>query len=65
MLAIAAFPCIPRYAVLVGDDQLADMDTASNTIDETLRLAAEIYPGERVVMFDDPEHYSQPVAVAS
>lgn len=64
-LQIAKFPCYPPYAVLVGEDELADMDTASGSQERTLQLAAERYPGLPVILWDDPGHYSQRRDVAS
>lgn len=56
---IAKAPCSPSYSVVVGDAELWDCDCASDSLEGTLALAAEEYPGEEVIMFDDPRHYSQ------
>lgn len=57
-IQIAMSPCIPRYGIVVGEEELWDCDCASNSREDTLRLAAEQYPDERVILFDDPDHYS-------
>lgn len=52
-------PCYPPYAVVVGEKELWDWDCASSSVERTLELAAEKYPGVEVIGFDDPRHYSQ------
>ncbi len=58
-LQLAKSPCSPSYGVLVGDNELWDGDCASDSIETTLALIAEVYPGQPVIMFDNALHYSQ------
>ena len=53
-------PSYPRYSVLV--DGLWDCDCASMSLEKTIAAAGDAYPGEDIIGFDDPRHYSQEVA---
>lgn len=55
---LAKSPCYPPYGVVVGDNELWDCDCAASSVEQTLALAAEQYPGVQVIQFDDPRHYS-------
>jgi hypothetical protein len=61
-IQLAKSPCWPPYSVVVTDAhgrELWDWDCASSSVEDTLALAAQQYPGEEVIGFDDPRHYSQ------
>lgn len=60
-LHIARSPCYPPYGIIVedGGKELWDCDCAASTEEQALAAAREQYPGEEVLMWDDPDHYSQ------
>lgn len=58
LVQLARSPCYPRYSVVVGEAELWDCDCATNNIHDTLELASQYYPNTKIIMFDDPEHYS-------
>lgn len=58
-IQLSKSPCIPRYAVVIGDEALWDSDCASNDLEVTRRLAKLKYPGEEIIEFGDQRHYSQ------
>lgn len=58
LLQIAQFPCLPRFGILVGEDELADTDCSAPSAEESLWAAGIKYPGCPVIGFSDPRHYS-------
>ena len=63
-IQLAKVNCYPQYSVIIGDElkgehELWDCDCASHNLDDVIRAAKEKYPDEKIIMFDDPDHYSQ------
>lgn len=57
---LAKSPCYPPYGVIVTRDgkELWDSDCAAGSIEDVRVLFAEEHPGEELLEFDDPRHYS-------
>lgn len=60
-LHIAKSPCYPTHGIIVEYEdgrELWDSGCASGSQERTLELAAEGWPGQEILGFDHPEHYS-------
>ena len=58
---IAKSPCYPPYGVVVqyaDGRELWDSDCASSSEAEVLKEAKRAYPRRKVLMWDNPRHYS-------
>lgn len=60
-IQLAKSPCYPPYGVVVtiNGEELWDCDCAAGSIEDVRAAVAELYPGEELIEFDDPRHYSQ------
>jgi len=60
-LEIALSPCYPSHGIIVTMEngwELWDCDCASGSEEVTLSLAKEQYTRRKVIMWNDPRHYS-------
>lgn len=60
-IQIAKSPCYPHYGIVVcyaDGRELWDCDCASATEADTLAKAKQTYPRRKVLMWDNPQHYS-------
>ena len=58
---IAKTPCWPPYGIVVqfaDGRELWDCDCAGSTEADVLALAKREYPRRKVLMWDNPKHYS-------
>ncbi len=61
-LHIAKSPCYPPYGIVAeyaDGRELWDGDCAASTEAQALLFAKERYPRRKVLMWDNPRHYSQ------
>lgn len=58
---IAKSPCYPRFGIVVyyaDGRELWDCECAGSTESDVLAKAKEAYPRRKVLLWDNPRHYS-------